>query len=384
MPITIVCSSCGSKLKAPSKLAGQKTKCPKCGATVTVSAAASVTPTAGFNAPPVARDWKEAPPPVAASKPPAPVPVAAVRPSAFSNSQEGEEEDGPAASWPRSDTSTRGGAAHSLGIGSMVLGIVALLFSFIPCIGVFSMPLSGLGLILGIIGGIVALCRSGRGIGFPIAGSAINGMALVIALFWLVLARGARDALDKTSTSLDQSIRESPGRSQGGKLPKAESPRRIEWSEIGSTFESGDLCISIGPTRVQTITGEKFGRFYERSCLCLKLAVENKTTTKLIRWRGWQGEGEAEDEFGNKYKGHLPSFNFEAPRFFPVDIDNNRLEGKKWWGDSGGRIGPGKVYMAILYLEPPIEAATEIRLSLPASVFQENSKETIRFRVPIE
>jgi hypothetical protein len=60
---------------------------------------------------------------------------------------------------------------------------VALRFSFIPSIGMLSLPLSGTGLLLGFLGGVVGLLRRGRGIGFPVAGSAINLMALLMGLF---------------------------------------------------------------------------------------------------------------------------------------------------------------------------------------------------------
>ena len=42
-----------------------------------------------------------------------------------------------------------GAAAHSLGISAMVLGVVGLLLSLIPCVGWIGLPLSGIGLLLG-------------------------------------------------------------------------------------------------------------------------------------------------------------------------------------------------------------------------------------------
>jgi hypothetical protein len=38
MPISVVCSGCNSKLKAPDDLAGRKTNCPKCGAMLVIPA----------------------------------------------------------------------------------------------------------------------------------------------------------------------------------------------------------------------------------------------------------------------------------------------------------------------------------------------------------
>src|SRR5262249_37806087 len=58
-----------------------------------------------------------------------------------------------------------------------------------PCIGALSVPLSGLGLLLGFVGLVVALTRRGRGIGFSIAGVGVSGLALCVGLFWNALYR---------------------------------------------------------------------------------------------------------------------------------------------------------------------------------------------------
>lgn len=216
MAIAVNCPSCRCKMRVPDTLAGRKAKCPKCGHIIAVPA---ITQTSESRNPIHAKSM----PQPAVELPSVTRSISAAGPGR--------------------------GAVHSLGIGSMVLGIVALLFSFIPCIGVFSMPLSGLGLLLGIIGTVVALRRSGRGIGFPIAGSAINGMALLIAFFWIGLANVAHEALDErksiqslnqvNATSLKiedsekisntQSVREIPQKSENrDKEKKPEAKKEIE------------------------------------------------------------------------------------------------------------------------------------------------------------
>jgi hypothetical protein len=76
---------------------------------------------------------------------------------------------------------------NSLGIASMVLGILAFLICWIPFLNLLGLPLSALGLLLGIIGIIVTATRGGSGAGFPIAGTAISGLALVIVI-WMYVA----------------------------------------------------------------------------------------------------------------------------------------------------------------------------------------------------
>jgi hypothetical protein len=72
-------------------------------------------------------------------------------------------------------------AAHSLGIASVILGILAFLICWIPLVGAIGMPLGALGLVLGTLGVLVALFRRGSGIGFAIAGSAICAVAVFVA-----------------------------------------------------------------------------------------------------------------------------------------------------------------------------------------------------------
>ena len=77
---------------------------------------------------------------------------------------------------------TQATRSNSLGIASLILGVLAFLICWIPFVALVSMPLSGLGLLLGIIGILLALTRSGHGVGFSIAGSSVSALAFLIAL----------------------------------------------------------------------------------------------------------------------------------------------------------------------------------------------------------
>lgn len=72
---------------------------------------------------------------------------------------------------------------NGLSIGGMVVGIVSLLLSFIPCIGIFGGILALVGLVLSIIG-----YRSAKDYGGPttmaIVGMVVSGLAILIALAW--------------------------------------------------------------------------------------------------------------------------------------------------------------------------------------------------------
>jgi hypothetical protein len=123
-------------------------------------------------------------------------------------------------------------AAHSLGIGSVVLGVVGLMLSFMPCVGWIGLPLSALGLLLGVAGGAVAVSRGGHGIGFPITGFAVSGLALAIGAFWLFLLTSVPKAMHDSLAPFDRGGRQAVDR------PK--QPRewyRAEWSSFGRSRE---------------------------------------------------------------------------------------------------------------------------------------------------
>ena len=73
-----------------------------------------------------------------------------------------------------------------LGIFSLVKGIGALIASFVPCIGAIAILPGLLGLVLGIIGYVIARKSNGRqGTGLPVAGMSVSAAAIVIAGIWI-------------------------------------------------------------------------------------------------------------------------------------------------------------------------------------------------------
>ncbi|MGH3761817.1 DUF4190 domain-containing protein [Actinophytocola sp.] len=78
--------------------------------------------------------------------------------------------------------------ANGMAIASMVLGIVGLVFSFVPIIGVIAWPL----VILGVVFGGIALNQANRVPGSPtgmaIAGLTCSIIGLVICFIWAIAA----------------------------------------------------------------------------------------------------------------------------------------------------------------------------------------------------
>jgi putative nucleic acid binding protein len=78
--------------------------------------------------------------------------------------------------------------ANVLGIISLVVGILAVLFSFIPCVGLYAFIPGALGLILGGIGLVMYYTSDGRyERKMPIIGLSINAVAILFGLSWILV-----------------------------------------------------------------------------------------------------------------------------------------------------------------------------------------------------
>ena len=79
-----------------------------------------------------------------------------------------------------------------MGVASLVLGIVGLVLSFIPCVGWIALALTIPGTILGACGILSAKKKEGKGKGQAIAGFILGRLATIIAIAWISLfAKGA-------------------------------------------------------------------------------------------------------------------------------------------------------------------------------------------------
>jgi tricorn protease-like protein len=198
MPININCPECNMRLQAPDSAAGKKVKCPKCGgvATVPPQRAASVPVDERMEPPTPTR-----PRPVAPAQAERPYPE---RPSGAEPLSEYPEVRGYSAP-PRK-------AINGLGIASVIVSSIGLLFSLIPCLGwIVGVPVSSIGLLLGAIGLIVALATKKQGIATPIAGLAVGLVSITISVgyFWFFsrIATAPERAVAEADKNYDQGKR---------------------------------------------------------------------------------------------------------------------------------------------------------------------------------
>jgi hypothetical protein len=85
-----------------------------------------------------------------------------------------------------------------VGVISLVIGILAVLFSFIPCLGLYAFIPGGVGLILGVIGLLMSYSSEGRyKRGMPIAGLSVNAVAILFGLSWIFVINHWKKELNK-------------------------------------------------------------------------------------------------------------------------------------------------------------------------------------------
>jgi hypothetical protein len=88
-------------------------------------------------------------------------------------------------------------ASNGLGTAGFVLGLIGLLFSFIPVIGVVAWPL----VILGIVFSAVGMGKASKGRatnkGLSIAGLVLSIVGLIICVVWAVAFKDAADDLEE-------------------------------------------------------------------------------------------------------------------------------------------------------------------------------------------
>ncbi|MCK4343266.1 MAG: hypothetical protein KAY37_16250 [Phycisphaerae bacterium] len=167
--------------------------------------------------------------------------------------------------------------------------------------GMLSIPLSALGLLLGAIGLLVALTRRGSGIGYPIGGGVVSGLALAIGIAQVAAVGSAVSAVaERPSMALF-------GREQG----KDES----NTIGIGQTLKLGNIEVrplGVWKRRVKYPRGSYFDTeetLYETDepVLVLAFEVSNHSTGEVF---DPLGPGDAwdyssiTDEYGNRSLAH--------------------------------------------------------------------------------
>lgn len=161
MPIPVVCRACKSAFNAPDPMAGREIDCPRCNGPIFIPAA-PLAPT-----PPPPRPVVAAPPQVVTLAPPQPVYYQQPAPAPVAVAVTVNQ--------PAAEPAHR----SSLGAASLVLGVAMFAFAWVPCLGILTIPVSAVGLLLGLAG----LLTGRGGTGFSVAGATLCAVALAVACY---------------------------------------------------------------------------------------------------------------------------------------------------------------------------------------------------------
>ncbi len=374
--IEFQCLGCGKQLKVKDEVAGKKGKCPKCGAVLLVPSSniemlnnESVDVAEHFDSQPVSRVHQS---------------------NQALSPQQPQLEHGHVQQAPSVNVHMPK-RTSSLGVVSLILGIVALLFCWVPILGLLSLPLSILGVLLAGIGLLVALTRRGAGIGWPIGGGVVSGLALVVALIQVVFIGGAIEAIDQTAEAINQDIEVAnqtrqeivlaDGSTESSDSGQADEAHQVaqsdghQWASAQNAVRQDDIQLRITDVylgKVPLVSGyDDQETTSENDLLSIGVELVNLSESKKIEYRSWQVRdisfardyATLRDNFGNNYK--RITFGYSA------EIVNHT---------SSDSIYPGKSLSDVLVFELPIDAVGYLDLELPAKNF--GGEGMLRLRIP--
>lgn len=278
----------------------------------------------------------------------------------------------------------------SLGVASLILGILAFVICWIPLVNLLGVPLSALGLILGAVGVLVAFTRRGASIGYPIAGAAISGLSLVVAISITGLfVGGLKKASDEMASesrrrNATNQMTAAPVKPRSGTPdtlkpltsgPVVPAPQaKPEWAAAETPVRQGDVQVRVKGVRVGKVPlkdriGDGHGESKE-TLLTIDLEVTNLSETKKLDYRTWGARSTSfgsrtalTDNFDNRYK--VVDFGFGNDVVGAIRSES---------------VYPGKSVQDVLVFEEPIAKVEHLNLELPASQF--GGEGMLRIRIP--
>jgi Mycobacterium membrane protein len=98
---------------------------------------------------------------------------------------------------PNPSQQTQAKPSNGLGLAGFIVGLIGLLLSFIPLIGVVAWPLVILGIIFSAVGINKAVKGRATNKGLSIAGLAVSIIGLIVCILWAVVWKQAADEVNE-------------------------------------------------------------------------------------------------------------------------------------------------------------------------------------------
>lgn len=298
-------------------------------------------------------------------------------------------------------------SSHSLGVASLVVGVLSFFVCWMPVIGLL---LGGLGLVLGIGGLVIAITRKGGGIGYSIAGSAVSALSVMIGISFAAaissMFAGINKATHQTGTispeaqpvskananspivtttpvapdnkdTTTPASKAAPGAMAATPASEKSPPSHAkDWIDAN---KYGGMLGDIGVTVVSAKTGVvqlhrnvmNDDSESKDSLFTIWLTIQNKSERKKLNYRSWADDSLSfldnrvtlKDDAGNTYRG--VSFGFSTTVK----------------GAAGNEsVYPGKEIRDALVFELPIDKIEYLELVLPGKYIGEEGE--LRFKIP--
>jgi hypothetical protein len=263
-----------------------------------------------------------------------------------------------------------------LGIASLVLGIIACLFCWIPFLGLFVIPLAGIGLLLALVGLIMASVNRKTGFVFPISGGIVCLLSITIAL---VMTGGFAVLIQKANTEA-----KSDTKTDESKASSKSSADQASRNLTPMTFQQGNIQGEIDEIVHGFTTGEsptERGLIVKTSnFLLIKVSVSNTSSNRIYDYTTLRNNATLTDNKENNY--HKIDSNQTVEEYGKVSVGwvaPYPLRGKFYSNSS--RISPHTGREDMLGFDIPDSPGDVLYFELQAENFGGTGK--IRFEIPV-
>lgn len=112
-------------------------------------------------------------------------------------------------------------------VAALVLGIVGLVLSLVPCLGMYALPLTILGIIFGVLG-----MKKETGRGMSIAGLVCGVVGSLIACWWVYAFIALKSEVENPNSEFNQGVQQLEQDLNKG-IEQLEKERNAETTPVG-------------------------------------------------------------------------------------------------------------------------------------------------------